>query len=287
MKRLNGPQLEYSYAWKTLMKRGVTVAGGSDAPVETCSPLVGLHDAIFRRSRKPSLPASEETKPSQTPSPPGPTYTDPAVAVAAAVEVTGEVFRPEECLTFAEALWIYTVGAAKAAGAETYLGRIEPGFAADFTVLPMDVFNDPAQLKTARPSMVIVGGDIVYHNSKGGGKVEKEVEKEAHTKLPHEGGSDTVAGSVSMGGPYIPGKGGNFMLPTFSHYSSTPSRDGTSSNNICIVGEEAMASTIPQSGETVVDNSNNVICGAVGDERAFRFSCACRFRGIFCRNALR
>ena len=36
-------------------------------------------------------------------------------------------FRPEEKLTFAEALWIYTVGAAHAAGSEGFLGRLEIG----------------------------------------------------------------------------------------------------------------------------------------------------------------
>lgn len=31
-------RLKYSYAWKTLLKSGVIVSGGSDAPVEECSP---------------------------------------------------------------------------------------------------------------------------------------------------------------------------------------------------------------------------------------------------------
>lgn len=34
------------------------------------------------------------------------------------------VFRPEECVSFAEALWMYTVGAAYAANCEHVLGQV-------------------------------------------------------------------------------------------------------------------------------------------------------------------
>jgi hypothetical protein len=36
----------------------------------------------------------------------------------------GRVFRPEECLSFAEALWLYTVGAAYAGSCEQVLGQV-------------------------------------------------------------------------------------------------------------------------------------------------------------------
>ena len=41
--------LQYGYAWKTLIQNGVVCAGGSDAPIETHEPLVGMYDAIFRQ----------------------------------------------------------------------------------------------------------------------------------------------------------------------------------------------------------------------------------------------
>lgn len=46
-KRLS--DLQYGYAWKTLIQNGVVCAGGSDAPIETHEPLVGMYDAIFRQ----------------------------------------------------------------------------------------------------------------------------------------------------------------------------------------------------------------------------------------------
>jgi len=36
----------YAYVWRTLMKSGVHVAGGSDAPVESPTPLIGMADAM-------------------------------------------------------------------------------------------------------------------------------------------------------------------------------------------------------------------------------------------------
>jgi hypothetical protein len=47
-KRLDESVLPYSYCWKRLMESGIVCAGGSDAPVEICNPLQGIHDAIFR-----------------------------------------------------------------------------------------------------------------------------------------------------------------------------------------------------------------------------------------------
>ncbi|CAM9101259.1 unnamed protein product, partial [Ectocarpus fasciculatus] len=108
--RLTSDVLEFSYAWRTLMQDGVWCAGGSDAPIETCSPWVGIYDAIFRERRTVTF------------------CTD-------AADGSTDVFRPEECLSFAEALWMYTVGGAFAGNCEGSLGRIENGTAADFVVV--------------------------------------------------------------------------------------------------------------------------------------------------------
>ncbi|CAM9328187.1 unnamed protein product, partial [Choristocarpus tenellus] len=54
------------------------------------------------------------------------------------------VFHSSECLTVGEAVWLYTVGAAIAAGEERHLGRLEPGFLADLTVLDdVKLIKDP------------------------------------------------------------------------------------------------------------------------------------------------
>ena len=35
-----------------MLAKGVVCAGGSDSPVEPLSPLLGMHDAIFRSNRR-------------------------------------------------------------------------------------------------------------------------------------------------------------------------------------------------------------------------------------------
>jgi hypothetical protein len=120
--------LSHAYAWKTLLGAGVVVAGGSDAPIESCAPLVGMYDAMHRASRVDST----------------------------------DVFRPEECLSFAEALGLYTTGAAAAAGCEAFMGRIAPGYFADLVILDDGVLSDPGLLRQAEPLWVVVGGRVVH-----------------------------------------------------------------------------------------------------------------------------
>ena len=78
-----------------------------------------------------------------------------------------------------------TIGAAYAAGEETRLGRIEPGYAADLTILNVDVSVDPALLAAAKVEQVWVAGVPRY-----------------------EAGAGVLPPAVQLGGPYIPGKNG-------------------------------------------------------------------------------
>ncbi len=80
---------EYSYAWKTMLDAGIHVAGGSDAPIESSNPLLGMYSAIFRE------------------------------------DINGKVWREEERLSFDEALQIYTEGGAYAMKEEHRLGKLE------------------------------------------------------------------------------------------------------------------------------------------------------------------
>lgn len=101
-RRLPAPLLPFAYAWRTLLARGIVCAGGSDSPIEVPAPLVGMHAAM----RRPAAPACVE-----------------------------RTFRAAECLTFAQALWMYTSGAAYCAGKEHVFGLLKEGYSADFVVL--------------------------------------------------------------------------------------------------------------------------------------------------------
>ncbi|MFX0210273.1 MAG: amidohydrolase [Candidatus Hodarchaeota archaeon] len=115
-------RLKYAYAWKTLIENEIYVAGSSDSPVEKPDPLLGLYSAIFRYDPK------------------------------------GKSWRPEECLTFEEALKIYTEGGAYAIKEEHSLGRLETGYKADFVVVDKDVSNNPELLRETRIEQVWVDG---------------------------------------------------------------------------------------------------------------------------------
>lgn len=134
-------RLAYAYAWRTLLRRGVHLAGGSDAPVESCAPLTGLYDAIFRE------PAPHDDDDDEPP--------DDGISVGA----DGlRRWHADQCLSFAEAVHLYTAGAAYCAGADASLGRLLPGYRADFTVLDQAVWDDPRLLRSARILQVWVDG---------------------------------------------------------------------------------------------------------------------------------
>jgi predicted amidohydrolase YtcJ len=86
-----------AYAWGRLAKAGVPLAFGSDAPVESPDPLVGLDAATGWRSR------------------------------------VG--WYPELSLSQPDALRAYTLGVAFAAGMEQECGRLVPGYRCDLTIV--------------------------------------------------------------------------------------------------------------------------------------------------------
>jgi predicted amidohydrolase YtcJ len=129
--RLWGDRSALAYAWRTQLNNGAHLAFGSDAPVESPNPFLGLHAAVTRR------------RADGTPSPEG--------------------WYPEQKLTLAEALSAYTVGAAYAANAEHRLGKLSENYLADLIVLEQDIFSiDPNDLLTMSASAVMINGEWVF-----------------------------------------------------------------------------------------------------------------------------
>ncbi|MBA2237191.1 MAG: amidohydrolase, partial [Lysobacter sp.] len=126
-----GPQrIVGAYAWRQLRDSGARLALGSDFPVESVDPRLGLYSAIMR--------TDNEGKP-----------------------VGG--WRPEEKLTAYEALRGFTLDAAYAGFAEELVGSLEVGKRADFVLLAQDPLAiDPAQLPTLSVQATYVDGQAVY-----------------------------------------------------------------------------------------------------------------------------
>jgi predicted amidohydrolase YtcJ len=116
--------------WKTMLKMGIPLAGGSDAPVETPRPLVGIHAAVTRRS-------------------PG----------------GNEDWTPEERLSVAEAIALYTWNGAWQTGGERRRGEILPGLDADLVVLEEDPFRvPPDDLWKIGVAMTLCGGQVTFRS---------------------------------------------------------------------------------------------------------------------------
>ncbi len=128
--RLWGERSRYAYAWRSLLQSGAALAFGSDCPVETISPLAGIHAAATRqRAAEPNSP---------------PWYA-------------------QECLAPEDALRAFTLGAAYASGEERIKGSLAPGKLADMTVLSRDILAiRPQEIVSCAVDMTIAGGQIAF-----------------------------------------------------------------------------------------------------------------------------
>jgi hypothetical protein len=128
--RLGDERLHEAYPWQSLLQTGSIIPGGSDAPVEIPNPLLGIHAAVTRKDTS-GWPA--------------------------------EGWQANERMTIDQALASITSWAAYSMFAESYLGKIKPGYMADFTVLSQDLSTiDPAQIPSVNVHFTIVNGKVVY-----------------------------------------------------------------------------------------------------------------------------
>jgi predicted amidohydrolase YtcJ len=128
--RLGPGRLAGAYAWRSIAAAGAPLAFGSDAPVETPDPFVGMAAAISRTG------------------------------------ADGQPFggwMPGETVGREAALASYTAQGAYAAFAESRFGEIKPGMRADFVVVDRDpLLVAPQELRATRVLQTWVGGERVY-----------------------------------------------------------------------------------------------------------------------------
>ncbi|MFH1908594.1 MAG: amidohydrolase [Chloroflexota bacterium] len=125
-----GRRGRWSYPFRDLLAAGVPLAFGSDCPVADPNPLWGIHAAVTRQMRD------------GTPS--GGWY-------------------PGQCLSVAEAVWGFSMGAARVSGQSGMQGSITPGKLADLVVLDSDIFTiGPMEIAQTQVAMTIFDGQVVY-----------------------------------------------------------------------------------------------------------------------------
>ena len=129
-KRLGFARLAGAYAWESFIKSGVVVPGGSDAPVERGEPMIEFYAAVARKDQK---------------------------------GFSSEGWHPEEAVTRAQALKMFTIWPAYAAFEEKLRGTIETGKLADLTILSADIMTiPPLEILKTRCVMTVINGEIVW-----------------------------------------------------------------------------------------------------------------------------
>lgn len=131
--RLGPERIRGAYAWRSLVRAGSRIPGGSDFPVESIRPLLGIYAAVTRR------------------------------------DVAGKPdggWLSEQCLTVDEAVRGFTIDAAYAAHAEREAGTLTPGKLADCIVISDDIFSvRPADIPKIEILATILGGEIVHRSN--------------------------------------------------------------------------------------------------------------------------
>ena len=128
MDRLGPKRAASSYAWAEFLRKGVTLAFGTDYPVEPVTPFRGLYAAVTRKS--------EDGK---------------------------KEYFPEQKLTMEQAIAAYTTGSAFAEFSEKEKGTLAPGMLADFVVLDRDITAvAPQKVLGTKVLRTVVGAKTVY-----------------------------------------------------------------------------------------------------------------------------
>jgi hypothetical protein len=129
-KRLGHDRARYSYAWRSFLDHGVTLAFGTDWPVAPLNPILGVYAAVTRATLDGKNP---------------------------------DGWIPEEKITLSEAVEAYTLGSALAEFQEHEKGSITPGKLADMVILRDNIFDlKPEAIRNVKVETTIVGGKIVY-----------------------------------------------------------------------------------------------------------------------------
>ena len=132
--RLGKERLFGAYAWQRFLHSGAHLALGSDFPVESPDPRLGLYAAVTRQDRDGQPPGG---------------------------------WLPDQRLSAAEALRGFTADAAYAGFDEKQVGKLAPGLRADFVILAEDPLAVPAsQLDDLEIESTWVDGKPVYEADK-------------------------------------------------------------------------------------------------------------------------
>lgn len=129
-KRVGKTLAQTSYAFKSMIDKGIHTSLGTDCPVEKCNPLLNIYCAVNRKDLQGYPEAG---------------------------------FYSQECLSVEEAIYHYTKESAYASFEEDIKGVLSENKLADLVVLSDDIFTiNPLNIKGVKVLKTIVGGKVVY-----------------------------------------------------------------------------------------------------------------------------
>lgn len=129
-KRIGPQRIKTTYAFRSLLDQGATLAFGSDWSVAPIDPLLGIYAAVTRRTLDGKNPGG---------------------------------WVPQEKITVEEALRAYTVGSAYGVFAENRRGKLAPGYLADVVLLDQDLTSiQPDAIERVAVRATVIGGKVAY-----------------------------------------------------------------------------------------------------------------------------
>lgn len=132
-KRIGPERVKTTYAFRSLLDAGATLAFGTDWTVAPLDPMLSIYAAVTRRTLDGKNPNG---------------------------------WIADQKISVEEAVRAYTVGSAYAEFQDGVKGSIAPGKLADLVMLSRDIFEiDPKEIDKVRVVMTIVDGRIVYGDS--------------------------------------------------------------------------------------------------------------------------
>jgi hypothetical protein len=133
-KRVGPEVIKGTYAFRSLLDSGATLAFGSDWPVAPMIPLPGIAAAVTRQTADGKHPSG---------------------------------WIPEQKIRVEEAVRAFTMGSAYASFDEKIKGSIEPGKLADMVAISTDIFSiPPEEIARTHVVMTVFDGRVVYENAR-------------------------------------------------------------------------------------------------------------------------
>ena len=131
-KRLDEKRLKGTYAFRTFLDSGASLAFGTDWAVAPLNPILGIYAAVTRRTLDDKNPNG---------------------------------WLPEQKISVEETVRAYTSGSAYAEFQENSKGTITVGKLADFVLLSDDIFTmNPNDIRQTKVLTTVMDGKIIYEN---------------------------------------------------------------------------------------------------------------------------